>query len=113
MNATNITQIAEDLQYLIQSDMDNRALQVQRMLVDKLDQYKRKGNRYVEENIWEIQDIYIEEKNREEKGVVEEEEVILVKPYKVSITTSSSSTSFIIDEVENLFKHMKFIWTPL
>jgi len=26
MNATNITQIAEDLQYLIQSDMDDRAL---------------------------------------------------------------------------------------
>ena len=113
MNATNITQIAEDLQYLIQSDMDNRALQVQRMLADKLDQYKGKGNRYVEENIREIQDIYIEEKNREEKGVVEEEEVILVKPYKVSITTSSSSTSFIIDKVENLFKHMKFMRTPL
>ena len=28
MNATNITQIAEDLWYLIQSDMDDRALQV-------------------------------------------------------------------------------------
>ena len=51
MNATNITQIAEDLQYLIQSDMDNRALQVQRMLADKLDQYKGKRNSYVEENI--------------------------------------------------------------
>ena len=37
MNTTNITQIAEDLQYLIQSDMDDWALQVQRMLVDKLD----------------------------------------------------------------------------
>ena len=51
MNATNITQITEDLQYLIQSDMDDRALQVQRMLVDELDQYKGKGNSYVEENI--------------------------------------------------------------
>jgi len=29
MNATNITQISEDLQYLIQSDMDNRALEIQ------------------------------------------------------------------------------------
>ena len=28
MNTTNITQIAEDLRYLIQSDMDNQALQV-------------------------------------------------------------------------------------
>jgi len=37
MNATNITQIAEDLRYLIQSDMDNRALQIQRMLADELD----------------------------------------------------------------------------
>ena len=109
MNATNITQIAEDLRYFIQSDMDDRALQVQRMLADELDQYKGKGNRYVEENIREIQDIYIEEKNREEKGVVEEEEVILVKPYEVSMTMSSSSTSFITDEVENLFKHMKFV----
>ena len=37
MNAMNITQIAEDLRYLIQSDMDDRALQVQRMLADELD----------------------------------------------------------------------------
>ena len=110
MNATNITQIAEDLQYLIQSDMDNRALQVQRMLADELDQYKGKGNSYVEENIQEIQELYIKEENREEKGVVEDKEVILVKPYEVSTTTSSSSsTSFITDKVDNLFKHMKFI----
>jgi len=44
--------------------------------------------------------------------VVEDKEVILVKPYEVSITTSSSSTSFITDEVKNLLKHMKFIRTP-
>ena len=112
MNATNITQIAEDLQYSIQSDMDDWALQVQRMLADKLDQYKGKDNKYVEENIWEIQNLYIEKENREEKGVVEEEEVILIKPYKMFITTSSSSTSFITDEVKNLFKHMKFVQTP-
>ena len=110
MNTTNITQIAEDLQYLIQSDMDNRALQVQRMLADELDQYKGKRNSYMEENIQEIQELYIKEENREEKGVVEDKEVILVKPYEVSTTTSSSSsTSFIMDKVENLFKHMKFI----
>ena len=92
--------------------MDDRALQVQRMLVDELDQYKGKGNSYVEENIREIQELYIKEENREEQGVVENEEVILVKPYEVSTTTSSSSTSFITDKVENLFKHMKFIRTP-
>jgi len=50
-NATNITQIAEDLRYLIQSDMDDRAFQIQRRLADKLDQYKGKGNSYVDENI--------------------------------------------------------------
>ena len=109
INATNITQIAEDLQYLIQSDMDNRALEIQRMLVDELDQYKAKGNEYVEENIREIQELYIKEENGEEKGRVEDEEVILIKPYEVSMTTSSSSTSFITDEVEHLFRHMKFV----
>jgi len=50
-NATNITQMAEDLHYLIQSNMDDRAFQIQRRLTDELDQYKGKGNRYVEENI--------------------------------------------------------------
>ena len=112
MNATNITQIAEDLWYLIQSNMNDQALQVQKMLADELDQYKGKRNSYVEENIWEIQELNIKEGDKEEKGVVEDEEVILVKPYKVSMTTSSSSTSFITDKVENLFKYMKFIWMP-
>ena len=37
INATNITQIAEDLRYLIQSDMDDQALEIQRMLADELD----------------------------------------------------------------------------
>jgi len=31
--------------------MDDRALEVQRMLADELDQYKEKENNYVEENI--------------------------------------------------------------
>ena len=45
--------------------------------------------------------------------MVEDKEVILVKPYKVSTTTTtSSSTSFIMDKVENLFKHMKFVQIP-
>jgi len=44
---------------------------------------------------------------------VENEEVILVRPYEVSSTTSSSSgTSFIMDEIENLLKYMKFIKIP-
>ena len=90
-NAMNITQIAEDLQYLIQSDIDDRAFQIQRILADELNQYKGKGDRYVKENIQEIQELYIEEGNKEEKGVIEDKEVILIKLYKVSTTTSSSS----------------------
>jgi len=70
--------------------MDDRALQIQRMLADELDQYKGKENSYVKENIREIQDLYIREENEEEKNRVEDEEVIT-------------------DEVENLLKHMKFI----
>ena len=54
MNATDITQMAEDLCYLIQSDMDDRVFQIQRRLADELDRYKGKGNSYVEMNIWEI-----------------------------------------------------------
>ena len=79
------------------------------MLADELDQYKGKGNSYVEENIRDNQDLYIREENGEEKDRVEDEKVILVKPYKVSTRTLSSSTSFIMDEVENLLKHMKFV----
>ena len=36
-NATNIAQISEDLQYLVQSNMDEQVFQVQRMLADELD----------------------------------------------------------------------------
>jgi len=72
LNATNITQISEDLQYLIQSNMDKQAFQIQRILADKLDQYKGKENKYVDENVWEIQDIYIEEEVQDKgKGRVE------------------------------------------
>ena len=110
MNAMNIIQIAEDLRYLVQSDMDKWAFQVQRMLADKLNYYKGKGNNYVKANIKEIQELYMaEEVKKEDKGTIENKEVILVRPYEVSMTTSSSTTSFITDEVENLLKHMKFI----
>jgi len=113
MNVMNITQISEDLRYLVQSDMDKRAFQVQRMLTDELDCYKGKGNEYVDSNIKKIQELYMEEERKEDKGTVENEEVILVQPYEVSSsTTSSSTTSFITDEVENLTKYMKFIKTP-
>ena len=82
------------------------------MLADELDQYKGKGNDYVEGNIQEIQELYIKEENGEEKGRVEDEEVIRVKPYEVFTTTSTSSTSFITDKIEHLLRHMKFVRTP-
>ena len=109
VNTTNITQISEDLQYMVQSDIEEQVLQIQRMLADKLDQYKGIGNRYMEENIQEIQELYMDK--GKEKGKVEDKEVILIKLYKVSITTTSSTpqTSFITEEVENLSKYMKFV----
>jgi len=111
-NATNITQMAEDLCYLTQSNMDNRAFQIQRRLADELDRYKERGNSYVDVNIREIQELYIDGEVKREEGRVENEEVILIRPYEVSTTTSSSSTSFITDEIEHLLKHMKFVQTP-
>ena len=51
MNATNIAQILEDLWYLVQSNMNKQAFQIQRMLANELDQYKEKDNRYVDNNI--------------------------------------------------------------
>jgi len=39
-NVTNILGISEDLQNLIQSNMEDWAYQIQRMLANKLDTYK-------------------------------------------------------------------------
>ena len=60
-NAMNILGILEDLQYLIQSNMENQVYQVQQMLADKLDEYKERDNTYMDNNIQEIQDLYREE----------------------------------------------------
>ena len=96
---------------MVQSDMDERVFQIQRMLADKLDRYKGKDNRYVEENIQEIQELYTDKKREKEEGKVEDKKVILIKPYKVSTATTSSSSqmSFITKEVKNLSKYMKFV----
>jgi len=94
---------------LVQSNLNEQAFQIQRMLANKLDHYKRKGNRYIDDNIQEIQELYVDKEMKKEKGKVEDEEVILIKPYEVSMTTSSLQTSFITDKVKNLFKYMKFV----
>jgi len=83
------------------------------MLANELDAYKERGNNYVNDNIQEIQELYAEEKIKKEKGRVEEEEVILIKPYEVSEMTSSlSQSSFINDEIDNLCKYIKFVQAP-
>ena len=65
--------------------------------------------------IREIQELFKEQESKKEEGHIEEEEVILVKPYEVSKSSSSttSTMSFITDKVENLLKYMKFIWSPM
>ena len=50
-NTTNILEISENLWYLIQSNIEDWTFQIQRILADKLDKYKEKGNSYVDKNI--------------------------------------------------------------
>ena len=113
INATNIAKVSEDLRYLIQSNMEDWVFQIQWMLADKLDIYRGKKNKYIDDNIKEIQEPYKNEEIKKEEGRIEEE-VILVRTYKVFTTTTSSSsqTSFIMDEVENLLKYIKFVQSP-
>ena len=56
----------------------------------------------------------MEEEVKREEGRIDDEEVILIKPYEVSSSTSISthSISFIEEEIENLIKYMKFVKTP-
>ena len=110
INATNIAEVSEDLWYLIRSNIENQVFQIQRMLADELDAYKRWDNRYMDENIQEIQDLYKENEDKME-GKMEDEEVILIKLYKVDESMSTTKSSFIDDEVENLIKYIKFIWS--
>ena len=80
------------------------------MLADELDRYKERGNTYVDENIWEIQELYIsEEQQKKEEGRIEDKEVILIKLYKISESLLTRSISFIDEKINNLLKHMKFV----
>jgi len=71
--------------------MENQVYHIQRLLVDELDSCKGKGNDYTERHIKEIQDAYkqedIEMKEPETKGKqqIQDEEVLLYKPYKVDL----------------------------
>ena len=100
--------MSEDLQYLIQSNMENQVFQVQRMLADELDAYKGQGNKYIDENVQEIQDLYKENEDKK-KEKIEDKKVILIKLYEVDELISTTKSSFINSEVENLIKYIKFI----
>ena len=54
------------------------------------------------------------EKGRKEEGRIKDEKVILIKPYEVnsSISSSTQSSSFINEEINNLLKYMKFVKLP-
>ena len=83
------------------------------MLANELDEYKERGNSYIDENIQEIQELYTNEgQQKKEKERIEEEEVILIKPYDISSLMSSSSSSFANEKVNNLLKYIKFIKSP-
>ena len=92
INATNIAEVSENLRYLIQSDMEDWVFQIQWMLADKLDVYREKGNKYMNDNIKEIQELYKNKEMKKEEERVEDKEVILVRLYKVSTTLSLSSS---------------------
>ena len=67
----------------------------------------------MEDNIQEIQELYInEEIQNKGKRRVEEKEVILIKPYEISESIETKSLSFVDEEIENLMKYMKFVKTP-
>jgi len=53
-----------------------------------------------------------EQEKKLNKRRVKDEQVTLIKLYKVSESTTLSESSFINDEVENLMKYMKFIQSP-
>ena len=82
------------------------------MLANKLDRYKGRGNFYMNKNIQEIQELYInEEQQKKEEEKIEDEEVILIKPYEISRSMSLliRSSSFINKEIDNLLKYIKFV----
>jgi len=82
-------------------------------LANELDIYKGKGNQYMDDNIQEIQELYKNEEQEKKlvKGRVENKEVILIKLYKILELTTSSESSLINDEVNNLIEVYPFSHT--
>ena len=86
LNVANIFSIFEDLQSLVQGDIENRTYQVQRLLVDELDEYKERGNYYVDENIKEKFKNYIKKKI-ESNGKMKKKREYKIKIYEVCLFT--------------------------
>ena len=54
----DIFSILEDLQNIIQENIENQAYHIQTFLANELDNFKGKGNTYVNEHIKKIQNMY-------------------------------------------------------
>ena len=66
----DIFSILEDLQNIIQSDIESQAYYIQALLVNELDNCKKKENMHADEHIKEIQDTYIQEDWEIEKLII-------------------------------------------
>jgi len=74
----------------------------------------------VEEHIKEIQDVYkqkdiiMKEQDVKKKQQIQDEEVLLYKPYEVDLSRPKTpELTFIQDKIENLKKFMKFMQAPI
>ena len=89
--AGDIFCISEDLQSIIQSNIENKAYHIQKLLANELDNWNENENEYMKGHIKEIQDIYKQEnvilKDQDIKGKqqIQDEEVLLYKPYQVNL----------------------------
>lgn len=54
----NLYSISQDLWNILHKDMEKQAHYIQTLLADKLDQYKEKGDKWVEKHIKMIQEAY-------------------------------------------------------
>ena len=115
INTTNISGISEDLICQLVFFKFGILSFLYCFELDIINTYREKGNSYVDNNIQEIQELYRKEEPKKKEGKIKNKEVILIKPYEVFGSTSSSikSSSFINKKINNLLKYMKFIKSPI
>ena len=94
--------------------MENQVYQIQRCLADELDNYKDKGNKYIDKNIKEIQELYRNKDLKRRQGTIQDKEVVLFKLYEITkfMISKTMETSFIQKEIKNLEQYIKFIQAP-